>query len=248
MGARGIQLLAVTAMILSALLAAQPARGQSAPPELYRVTTLRAAPGKLLELIDRLKARKAEGAYRAAGHEPPMIMRHSQGDQWDLLLLQPAGTYARYFADAAASRRSSIITRDYDSLAVFGEDLFALGPPADVVRKAFDDNAFFHIEMFAALAGRHRALLNQRRAENEYLAATGRTTNFIWLGDIGSDVDVFTIGFYPSLAAFAAPSPATPEERDQAARDAGFEGRDRIGSYLRTLIAWHHDTLATKVE
>ena len=240
----GIRLLAVTAMILSALLAAQPARGQSGPPELYRVTTLRAAPGKLLELIDHLKARQAEGAYRAAGREPPMIMRHSQGDQWDLLLLQPAGSYAGYFADADASRRSS----DIDALAVFREDLFALGPPADAVRKAFDDNAFFHIEMFAALAGRHRALLNQRRAENEYLAATGRTTNFIWLGDLGSDVDVFTIGFYPSLAAFAAPPPATPEERDQAARDAGFEGRDHIGFYLRTLIAWHHDTLATKVE
>lgn len=243
MGARGIQLMAVAILTVSALLASQPAMAQSAPSELYRVTTLRAAPGKLLELIDHLKARRAEGAYRAAGREPPMIMRHSQGDQWDLLLLQPAASYAAYF-NTAASRRS----RDIDALAVFREDLFALGPPADAVREAFDDNAFFHIEMFAALAGRHQALFEQRRAENEYLAATGRTTNFIWLGDTGSDIDVFTIGFYPSLAAFAAPSPATPEERDQAARDAGFEGRDRIGFYLRNLIAAHHDTLATKVE
>ena len=35
--------------------------------------------------------------------------------------------------------------------------------------------------------------------------------------------------------------------RGPAARAAGFEGDDRIGPYLRSLIQSHHDTLATPV-
>ena len=48
---------------------------------------LRAAPGKLLSLIELYKNRM--DFYEAAGDEKPVMMRHSQGDQWDLLLLFP---------------------------------------------------------------------------------------------------------------------------------------------------------------
>ena len=64
----------------------------------------------------------------------------------------------------------------------------------------------------------------------------------------GSNVDVFTIGFHENLAAFAADSEATAEERDAAAKDAGFKDRADISFLLRSLITGHHDTLAVKVE
>ncbi len=239
---------AVFAMILAALLAlTQGARAEDYT-YLYRVTTLRAAPGKLLDLMTFLKERAEAGAYGEMGQQAPMIMRHSQGDQWDLLLLQPATDYTDFFSPKTAGRRASPIDQWIDLLTVFREDLFAYGPPIEIVSAAFGENAYYHIEMFAALPGKHGELLKQREIENQYSLAIGRFANLIWVGDQGSDVDVFTIGFYPSIVEFATPSTATADEREQAALDAGFEGANFIGTYLRELIASHHDTLATKVE
>ena len=57
-----------------------------------------------------------------------------------------------------------------------------------------------------------------------------------------------TLGFYRDLQHFAQRSDLTPEQADEAARAAGFEASNRIGTYLRTLIDYHHDTLAVAVE
>ena len=64
----------------------------------------------------------------------------------------------------------------------------------------------------------------------------------------GSDVDIFTIGFHKSLAAFAAPAPASDAEKEVAAKDAGFKDRADLSFYLRSLISAHHDTFAVKVD
>lgn len=64
----------------------------------------------------------------------------------------------------------------------------------------------------------------------------------------GSDVDVFTIGFHESLQVFAAPAPVTIEEKEVAAKAAGFKDLADISFYLRSLLSGHHDTLAVKVE
>ena len=78
--------------------------------------------------------------------------------------------------------------------------------------------------------------------------ATGQTENMIFRRAAGSDVDVFTIGAHDDLQAFAADSPASAEEKEAAAKAAGFKDRADISFYLRSLISSHHDTLATKVE
>ena len=52
----------------------------SAPSYLYKTKLVQAAPGRLLELIELHKALLTE--YRSAGDEPPLMMRHSQGDRW----------------------------------------------------------------------------------------------------------------------------------------------------------------------
>ena len=201
---------------------------------LYRVTTVRAAPGALSDLIDWIVA---EREHREA--PSPLVMRHSQGDQWDLMVIAPANTTNAIEPSVLASQ---------GALIAFEEDHYAFGPSWDVLQAEYRDNAYYHIEMFAAVAGKADELLQQRRMENAYLAATGLTQNMIFRRAAGSDVDVFTIGFHEDIAAFVAPSSATDEEKEAAARIAGFKERSDISFYLRRLISGHHDTLAVRVD
>ncbi|MCJ7581341.1 MAG: hypothetical protein MUP98_12515, partial [Candidatus Aminicenantes bacterium] len=54
---------------------------------LYKATFIRAAPGKLLDLIDLFKDQMP--VYDASGDKRPFWWRHTQGDQWDLMILFP---------------------------------------------------------------------------------------------------------------------------------------------------------------
>jgi hypothetical protein len=102
--------------------------------------------------------------------------------------------------------------------------------------------------MFDAAPERFYDLIEQREMENDYLQLTQRRGNLIFVGDMGMDVDVFTIGAYPNLQAFAA-RPDLPEGASlAAAKKAGFEDDNSIGFYLREMISAHHDTLANLVE
>ena len=80
--------------------------------------------------------------------------------------------------------------------------------------------------------------------ENAYLAALGRPTNLLFVRDLGAAWDVITIGAYRGWKHFAERDDIPAERSRAAALRAGFEGDDRIGPYLRSLIQWHHDTLA----
>src|SRR5262245_24745425 len=74
------------------------------PGYLYRAKFVQAAPGKLLELIDLHK--KSLPDYSAAGDEPPFVIRHSQGDKWDLMMLFPIGGYSEYYKPERIAKRS----------------------------------------------------------------------------------------------------------------------------------------------
>jgi hypothetical protein len=206
--------------------------GELEGDQLYRVSTVRAAPGSLPELLDWMASTKS-------GERPPLVMRHSQGDHWDLMILVAIEN------DAAMD--SSFLNQRNDLIA-FEADHFAYGPSWAAVNDAYKANSFYHIEMFEAVAGKADELLEQRRMENAYLDATGLTPNMIFRRAAGSDVDVFTIGFHASLESFAAPSDASDEDKEAAAKASGFEQRSEISFYLRELISGHHDTLAVKVK
>lgn len=203
---------------------------QAAPEHSYQVTLLRAAPGNLPALLNQTRAQKA------ASRDGLLIMRHSQGDHWDLMLLQPAGENAL-----------PKVT-DYSPLVHFQHDFLATSSDNwEHLQKRAADSNLFHIEMFQAAAGKRAELLRQREMENIYYAATDRAGNAIFTTRFGSDVDFFTVGFYRDLKHFAS-DPDLPSERfEQAAKDAGFVNRDSIGLYLRELIIGHQDTLATQV-
>src|SRR5689334_19940076 len=93
------------AILLALALHLQPAEPPAtAGAYLYRATLIQAAPGRLLDVVAMV--RNGWPAVRDAGDEPPIAMRHSQGDRWDLLLLFPMGSWAEYDAPDRAARRS----------------------------------------------------------------------------------------------------------------------------------------------
>ncbi|MFQ5633398.1 MAG: hypothetical protein ACE5I1_31920, partial [bacterium] len=211
-----------------------------------------AAPGKLLELIDVWKARIQ--VYDAAGLERPFWMRHSQGDHWDLLLLFPIESYGAFFsaerkaklvnATENASMPENKFRQKIKELVAWHEDVFVQGAPLADVKKAFGGMAYFHVEMFIALPGKHAELVREREMENAYLEHIGRPQNLIFEHDMGAAWDVFTIGCYRDLKHFAESADIPADKEDEAARKAGFDGANKIGAYLRTLISRHNDTLA----
>jgi hypothetical protein len=237
------------ALLLFGTPSPQPPNGGT---YLYRAALIQAAPGKLLELVDLYKA--GWPGTKAGGDEPPIGMRHSQGDRWDLLLLFPMGSVEAYFsADRIRARRAAAETAaaQRDRLAAdvaWQEDVFVLGPPLEEVRKRLGDAGFFHVEMFDALPGRGADLYRQREMENAYSRAVGAPENLIFTREAGAHWDLFTIGGFRDLKHYAASADVPPDKSEEAARAAGFDGQKAIGPYLRTLIASHHDTLAVAIK
>jgi hypothetical protein len=225
-------------LVAVALLQAASTAAASPPATgdvLYRMTLLRAAPGRLLDLIGSLKPAAAEGPGR-------LVLRHSQGDQWDLMVLVTVGSYRQWAAAREAADRSLAPPE----LVAWQEDEFVRGPDLATL-DGFSAAGLYHVEMFFAISGRQAELLREREMENAYLRALGRPTNAIFRRELGAAWDLFTIGAYRSWKHFAERDDILPEKSAAAARAAGFEGDDRIGPYLRSLIQSHHDTLATAV-
>ncbi len=215
---------------------------------LYKAKLVQAAPGKLLEVIDLYKATLT--GYKDAGDEPPLWMRHSQGDHWDLLVLLPLKSYADYYSLERVAKRKlqrEALTR-LDDLIAWQEDVFVYGPPLDELRGAFAAASFFHVEMFQSLAGKQAELFKEREMENAYLKMLKRPENFIFVRDQGAAWDLFTIGAYRDLKHFAESAGIPESEQEAAAKTAGFAAANRIGPYLRTLISSHHDTLAVSIK
>ncbi|PHS28616.1 MAG: hypothetical protein COA84_00010 [Robiginitomaculum sp.] len=244
-------------LILTVLFSLTAVFARAAEPPrdtLWMATTLRAAPGELKNLIEDLKVLEKQGFYSHGDRIAPLIMRHSQGDQWDLMLLEPIGSYSEFFAperlksEARNTFESAETLGNFEARIAYKDELFAYGPSPDYVNDYIKGASFFHIEMFDALPAMDQKLLEQREMENAYLVATKRRGNLIFDGDMGTNVDSFTIGAYADLAAFAARPDLKEGASLKAARKAGFKDDNSIGFYLRTLIAAHHDTLANRVK
>jgi hypothetical protein len=222
---RTIVLMALSVLVGAPRICADDAPTTSMRGEtLHRMTLLRAAPGRLLDLVAAVKGRG-------------LVLRHSQGDQWDLMVLTPVAGYAE-LAGAGPLADPGLVAWQEDEL-VRGPELGRLD--------GFASAGLYHVEMFVALAGRRTDLVREREMENAYLAALGRPRNAIFVRELGAAWDAFTIGAYRSWKHFAERDDIPPDRSLAAARAAGFEGDDRIGPYLRSLIQSHHDTLATPV-
>jgi hypothetical protein len=209
----------------------------------------------LLEVIDLYKRRMP--VYDAADGRP-WILRHSQGDQWDLMLIFPVASLAQYYGAAAQARRaqaavgSALTDAQFDSAlaerTAWREEVFVQGPPLAEASARMGSGSFYHVEMFVALAGRYRDLKREREMEGAYQAWLGRPQNLLFTRVAGAAWDMFTVGVYRDIKHFAESADIPPARQDSAARAAGFSAPDQIGPYLRTLIGYHHDTLAGAVK
>ncbi|MEP7345477.1 MAG: hypothetical protein ABI877_09420 [Gemmatimonadaceae bacterium] len=237
-------------LLLTALTAAAPT------PTLYRAEFLQASPGRLLDLIDYLKGQIP--AYDQVGDSRPFLMRHSQGDRWDLMLLVPMGeSAASYFAaDHGAKRERSGLSgaaRDarWRDLVAWHEELYVRGPAVDEVRREFDASGLAHVEIFQALSGHYDELKKERDMEASFNVNMGRARLLYFERDAslgGAPHDMFTIDLYRDLRHYAESSAFAPEAGDAAARKAGFESSAMIGPTLRRHISTHHDTIASVVK
>lgn len=222
-----------------------------AQEQLYKVTLLRANPGDLLELIEVLKEDISE--YESLGIDKPYLLRHSQGDHWDLMLIYPIDNLSAYFSQEQMMQRTASESieksygSDYFDLVSFQEEAIVEGPDKEQFVEWFEEYGYFHIEIFTALAGKQSELLEQREMENVFYSHINHKGNFIFTRVFGPSWDIMTIGAYYNIQDFAGDGSTTFEEEDEAAKKAGFEGVNFIGSYLRSLLLHHHDTLANKV-
>ena len=115
---------------------------------LYRVMMVRAAPGELAQLIDLFK----ETMPVLPPDERPFWMRHSQGDQWDRLLVYPVKSFTEFYSAERIERRARAVTdagmsqddidRRFHALFAWHEDVFVEGPPLNEVRRALTAPGF----------------------------------------------------------------------------------------------------------
>lgn len=238
------------------ILAAVGALSGAPSLPLYRAEFLQAAPGRLPELVEEVRSR--QGAYAAAGDAAPLVIRHSQGDRWDLMLLVPMGDdAASYWAPARVAKREAagLAGPAHDArwheLVAWHEEVYVRGPALADLQRDAAGSGFAHVEIFQALAGHYDALRTERLMEAAFNEHVGRTHLYLFerepsLG--GGPWDMFTIDMYRDLRHYAEVSSFSPDAGDAAARKAGFANSAAIGPTMRTHIATHHDTIGSVVK
>jgi hypothetical protein len=218
---------------------------------LYRFVIVQAAPGKLLDLIDLYRSRMA--VIAAGGDELPLVVRHSQGDHWDLCIIYPSGSFTEYYSRERVAKREAAgnasgvsnaeFARRFYSMVAWHEDLYAAGPPLDVFREHVRGMGLAHFEMLLALAGKRDELVKERQMENVYNLERGRGGTLIFVHDQGAAWDVVTLGVYRDWRHYAEQETIPAEASAAAAKKAGFASPEAVGPYMRTLISTHRDTL-----
>jgi hypothetical protein len=232
------------------LLVSSVAWAQQAPRELYRVHFFKAAPGKLPDLIDAYKNFPAPDASTPR----PLVFRHSEGADWDLMVIYPLGAQASMTAnpgpmpDAVRSFRDRVMA-DY----AWHTDTYASGPPLAEVQKALSaprdyseggasGSAVYEVEQFTALPGHHDALgqLLARDAAASGAAATLRLEHV--MGDAWDFLMILRFNSWQDLAGVESGSAA-----DALARTQGFANAEAVGLELRQHISAHQDTVANRI-
>lgn len=240
------------AMLVPGAVAAQ-AQPAAPPgrPELYRFTMLQAAPGKLPDLISLYRQRIP--VITAGGDQQPVLIRHSQGDRWDLLVISPTGSFSDYYSRERVARReaaarasglgSAAFARQFNDVVAWHEDIYAEGPPLAELRAYLKDTGLAHLEMMQALAGKRDELVKEREMENAYNTLRGRPAALIFTHEQGAAWDVITLDAWRDWRQYGELQMIPADVSDAAAKKAGFSSADAVGVYMRSLISTHHDSL-----
>lgn len=252
---RLLSLACAAVVAASAVVPGVAAQAQPPAPDtgsyLYRFVIVQAAPGKLVDLIELYRNRMP--VIAAGGDELPLIVRHSQGDHWDLCIIYPSGSFTEYYsADRVAKRNAAgdasgvpnaEFARRFYSMVAWHEDLYASGPPLEAFKAHIRGAGLAHFEMLLALAGKREDLVKERQMENVFNRERGRGGTLIFVHDQGAAWDVITLGVYRDWRHYAEQETIPADVSMAAAKKAGFASPDAVGPYMRTLISTHRDTL-----
>jgi len=210
------------------------ATAPAAASELYHIHVVQAAPGQLTQLIDAYR----NGAAPAAS-EPqftPIILRHREGSEWDLIVITPLGKQTTISA-APLPQAVQDANQRRQPLTAWHGDTFATGPSWAVVQKALvpakGEEPVYVVSDLRSLPG-HRPQLRQvldRNAQD----TPGRSVLFAHAE--GAPWNFLTVTRYDSWAALGAPPP--PPQAGAARQDAGLP--------IREHLAVHHDTITVYV-
>ena len=229
----GIPLVAAVLLTATTSFAQQPAQPPAPAFELYHIHISKAAPGKLPQLIEAYKSAPAPAA-----DEPqvtPIILRHRDGDEWDLVTITPLGKQVTLSATAPPQATLDYYQR-LAPLSDWHNDTFVLGPSWAVVQKALvvaKGEPVYVVTDYRALPG-HRP---QLRAVLDRNAQDTPGRNVLFAHVEGAAWNFLDITRYDSWADVGAPPPQPP---------AGTQPQDQ-GLAMREHAAVHHDTIATYV-
>jgi hypothetical protein len=200
---------------------------------LYHIHVVQAAPGQLPQLIDAYRNGPAPEA--GAPQVAPIILRHREGSEWDLIVITPLGKQTTISAAPPPQAVQDYYQR-LQPLSAWHGDTFATGPNWAEVQKALvpakGEQAVYVVTDFRSLPG-HRQQLRQvldRTAQD----TPGRGVVFTHAE--GAPWNFLAVVRYDSWAAIDAPPPQRPGEQ-----------RPEPGLALREHMAIHHDTIAAYV-
>lgn len=233
----GLPLVAAILLSVSMSFAQQPqqqASAQAPAPELYHIHVVKAASGKLPQLIDAYKSGPAPEA-----NEPqvtPIILRHREGGEWDLIMITPLGKQTTISANPLPQA-----IQDYNQrlqpLSDWHADTFTVGPSWTLVQKALvpakDAQPVYQVSDYRSLTG-HRPQLREVLDRNAQ-ATPGRSVLFAHVE--GAPWNFLTVTRYDSWAALGAPPPQTQPGAP----------RQETGLAIREHMAVHHDTIAVYI-
>jgi hypothetical protein len=226
-----VTLFLLTAAISFAQSTTQSQTTQAAPAlELYHIHIAKAAPGKLQQLIDAYNNAPAPSA-----DEPqvsPIILRHREGSEWDLITITPLGKQATISA-AAPPQAIADFNQRVVPLTDWHSDTFVIGPSWAVVQKALiaaKGEPVYVVADYRSLPG-HRAQLRQVLDAG---AVPDRSVLFAHVE--GAPWNFLGVTRYDSWAEIGAPAPAP----------AGTAPQDQ-GMPMREHLAVHHDTIAVYI-
>ena len=229
-----IAALLFTAAISVAQQPAQQPQPQAPALELYHIHFSKAAPGKLTQLIAAYQT--APGPEASEPQVTPIIMRHREGGEWDLVAITPLGKQTTITASAPSQAVQDYYTR-LGPLSDWHGDTFVTGPAWAIVQKALvpakDAQPVYVVSDYRSLAG-HRAQLRQILDRNEQ-DTPGRSVLFAHVE--GAPWNFLTVTGYDSWNAIGAPPP----------QPAAGAPRQDAGLDLREHMAVHHDTIAVYI-
>ena len=235
--------LAILLLSVPPALAQAPAAGAKQTPaaggqqsEIYHVHFVQAASGKSAEL-EKVVATPAPGTVNP-GHA--LVLRHSQGNAWDFVVIQHIGPKATVEVVPTGPARE---------LRAWHEDTFASGPSWEVFSKAMGvdaqgqsaGNPVYIVGTYRGAPG-HRSQLEETLGKIQ--AASVKPESGVILQHVeGGNWDYVTLSRYDSWQALATeemdPAAEQRERRAGMTRSAGLELREHLGS--------HNDTIAVRV-